>query len=358
MSGARLLVVIIAAMAILAQPGDGRAHGLAPALLEVVEDPGPGDEAGRGRSETYRVTWTSRASSAGELAIQWPSGCAVAGPVRRHYRDKSVVERFDLACQSPGLAGAPGGSVIAIDGLGNARIDVLLRVSWRNGHTASAVLHAGQPSLAIPERSQPEAILGSYVSLGVEHILLGPDHLLFVLGLLLLVKRRKALLIAISAFSAGHSVTLSAAALGVVAAPSAPIEAIIALSIVFLAREIVVANGAGGADGASEPRGAARPSLTQRAPWLVAASFGLLHGFGFAGALAETGLPPDDIPVALLSFNIGVELGQIAFVLVVLAALRGARALIRSTAVPTLITAHAMGALACFWCVERLAQLG
>ncbi len=359
MSGARYIAVLVAAMAILVQPRASRAHGLAPALLEVVEEPATGHGKSREGGQSYQVTWTSRASSAGELAIRWPAGCSVPGPVRRSYRDKSAIERFELVCQPPGLAGAQGGSVITIAGLGNALIDALVRISWQDGHTSSAVLDAGEPSLTLSERPvEPEAILGSYVSLGVEHILLGPDHLLFVLGLVLLVRRRKALVIAISAFTLGHSVTLSAAALGVVDAPSAPIEAIIALSIVFLAREIVALHGAGSAGGTGEPRGATGPSLTQRAPWLVAASFGLLHGFGFAGALAETGLPPGDIPVALLSFNVGVELGQIAFVLATLAVLRCARAFVGNTVTPALIAGHAMGALACFWCIQRLAELG
>ena len=178
--------------------------------------------------------------------------------------------------------------------------------------------------------------------LGVEHILGGVDHLLFVLALLLIVRGGKQILITVTAFTAAHSITLVAATLGWVHVPGPPVEAIIALSIVFVAAEIVR-----GLQG--------KPGLTARAPWVVAFSFGLLHGFGFAGALAEVGLPQKAIPVALLTFNVGVELGQLIFVAFVVAV----RALLvrvpaKGPAWTPYFMPYAIGSIAMFWVIERI----
>ena len=178
--------------------------------------------------------------------------------------------------------------------------------------------------------------------LGVEHILGGVDHLLFVLALLLIVSGGKRIFLTITAFTVAHSITLVAATLGWVHVPGPPVEAMIALSIVFVAAEIV--HGLRG-----------KPGLTARAPWVVAFSFGLLHGFGFAGALAEVGLPQKAIPVALLTFNVGVELGQLMFVAVALlagAALRRVP-LPRPAWMPFAIP-YAIGCVAMFWVIERV----
>ena len=179
--------------------------------------------------------------------------------------------------------------------------------------------------------------------LGVEHILGGIDHLLFVLALLLIVRGGKRIFFTITAFTLAHSITLVAATLGWVHVPGPPIEAMIALSIVFVAAEIV--RGLRG-----------KPGLTARAPWVVAFCFGLLHGFGFAGALAEVGLPQKAIPVALLTFNVGVELGQLIFVAIVLA-LRWLwqRVPLTPRAWTPYVVPYAIGAVAMFWVVERVA---
>ena len=181
---------------------------------------------------------------------------------------------------------------------------------------------------------------------GVEHILFGLDHLLFVLALILLAPSRRVLLWTITAFTLAHSVTLALATLGVVRVPGPPVEAMIALSILLLAGEI-----------AHLERG--RPSLTARWPWLVAFSFGLLHGFGFAGALTAVGLPQGDIPLALFAFNAGVELGQLVFI----AAVLGALGLVRRIELSPVADRRALrtatyaiwGTLAAFWFFERLA---
>jgi hydrogenase/urease accessory protein HupE len=204
-----------------------------------------------------------------------------------------------------------------------------------------AVLTGGEPRLRVPEREQRGAVFSSYLGLGFEHILSGVDHLLFVLGLILLVSGMRALVATVTAFTLGHSVTLSAAALGFVHFPTRWAETLIAFSIALLANELV--------RGEREA-----PSPMRRRPWAMSASFGLLHGFGFAGALAEVGLPGDEIPLALFAFNVGIELGQLCFVVAVVA-LRGAfgrwLALVPARFAP--LPAYAIGTLAAYWCFQR-----
>ena len=182
----------------------------------------------------------------------------------------------------------------------------------------------------------------SYLRLGIKHILLGIDHLLFVLALMILVAGRRRLVGTVTAFTAAHSLTLAAAALGLVRVPQKPVEAVIALSIVFVASEIIR-----GREG--------KPGLTARSPWVVAFIFGLLHGFGFAGALSEVGLPPQAIPLALLFFNVGVELGQLLFigaVAIVVVAIR--RLAVPSPTWAWRVPAYGIGAVAAMWTLERV----
>jgi hypothetical protein len=222
------------------------------------------------------------------------------------------------------------GQSLSIDGLGDR--DVLVRVRFLDGHTTTAVLSRSSPSLTV--RAAPAVL--AYVRLGVEHILGGFDHLLFVLGLVLLVKRR--LLFTLTAFTVAHSLTLALAVLGVVRVPQAPVEAAIALSILFIAVELT----------------REQPGLGARRPWLLAFGFGLLHGLGFAGALGEVGLPSGQVAPALLCFNLGVELGQLAFVAALLAAFALGSRLVAPGRVSRRIPAYAIGALAAFWCLERI----
>jgi hydrogenase/urease accessory protein HupE len=195
----------------------------------------------------------------------------------------------------------------------------------------------------------PFEVITSYTWLGIEHILLGIDHLLFVAALVMLVRGRRQLLLTITAFTVAHSITLALATLGVLNVPGPPVEAVIALSIAFVAVEIV-------------RRHNGHPSLASEKPWLVAFSFGLLHGLGFAGALAEVGLPQNSIPLALLFFNVGVEIGQLLFVAALLlaaAAFRRVRAHVSTNPVDPRFTvvlpAYAIGGLASFWLFERIA---
>ena len=182
-----------------------------------------------------------------------------------------------------------------------------MRVERHDGTSQMERLLPQSPQFMVKPSTGTAEVAWSYLVLGVEHILAGIDHLLFVLALLLIVRGGKRILLTITAFTVAHSITLVAATLGWVRVPGPPVEAIIALSIVFVAAEIV--HGLRG-----------KPGLTARAPWVVAFTFGLLHGFGFAGALAEVGLPEKAIPVALLMFNVGVEIGQLLFVAVAIAA--------------------------------------
>ncbi len=228
----------------------------------------------------------------------------------------------------------------AIHGLPSTMVDVLVRIELLDGRVISRLLRPDAPSFSFSaDESGPAA--GAYFTLGVEHILLGIDHLLFVLALLLIMKGTGVIVKTITAFTLAHSITLALATLGVVHVPQGPVEAVIALSIVFVAAEIVRSR-----------RG--QRGLAEQAPWVVAFTFGLLHGFGFAGALGEVGLPSNDIPLALLLFNLGVEAGQLAFVgavLVLIAPLR--RGLRQIPPWLTLAPAYAIGTVAMFWTIQR-----
>jgi hydrogenase/urease accessory protein HupE len=238
---------------------------------------------------------------------------------------------------SPGAKGLDGWEV-AVHGLQTTMVDVLVRVALADGRVVSRVLRPEAPSFVF-KNDTAGPVSGGYFRLGVEHILFGIDHLLFVLALVLIVRGVGLLVKTITAFTVAHSITLALATLGVVQVPSAPVEAIIALSIVFVASEILRSR-----------RG--ERGLTERAPWLVAGSFGLLHGFGFAGALSQVGLPANDIPLALLWFNLGVEAGQLAFVVVAL----GVIALLRRFRLPEwapILPPYAIGSVAMYWVIQR-----
>ena len=246
------------------------------------------------------------------------------------------LKRWRLRTGTNGLDGWE----VRVHGLEATMVDVLVRLEFADGRVVSRLLRPEAPSFTFSKESAGPAA-GGYFVLGVEHILFGIDHLLFVFALVLIVRDVGSLVKTITAFTLAHSITLGLATLGVVNVPSAPVEAVIALSIVFVAAEIV-------------RRRRGQCGLTERAPWLVAGLFGLLHGFGFAGALSEVGLPPNDIPLALLFFNVGVEAGQLAFVAVAL----GLIALLRRVPFPMprwapLVPPYAVGALAMFWVIER-----
>jgi hypothetical protein len=247
------------------------------------------------------------------------------------------------------------GQRVAVEGLAGSGTDAIVRVALADGRELRAILSANAPALTVPARERALAVLASYAGLGVEHLWAGLDHLLFVAGLTLLLGATRRLLIAITAFTAGHSATLALAALGVVRVPQDLVELAIAATLVVLALALA----------RQEPRGAPHPSSSPprgvaRRPALLPFGFGLLHGLGFAGALTELGLPPHAIPLALFSFNLGIEVGQLGIVAALLAATAAVQRAARPRAARArlLALAHegatsAIGALGVFWCLDR-----
>jgi hydrogenase/urease accessory protein HupE len=238
------------------------------------------------------------------------------------------------------------GNRIDFAGLQLTITDVLVRVEMLDGSKWTAFARPSQPWVEIAATQSGWEVAGTYIVEGIRHILLGADHLLFVLGLLLIVKNRWMLLKTITAFTVAHSITLALSTFGYASIPVQPLNAAIALSILFLGPEIIRARRGG-------------TSLTIRRPWIVAFAFGLLHGFGFASGLAQTGLPQNEIPVALLSFNVGVELGQIGFVALVLLLEKSFGVLeLRWFRPIELLPAYAVGGLGAFWTIDRLIVMG
>jgi hypothetical protein len=234
------------------------------------------------------------------------------------------------------------GETVHIEGLASVPTDVLVRIALADGSKHSTILRGADASFTIPERATWSEVAVSYWRMGTIHILEGFDHLLFLLALLLIVSGIWPLLKTVTAFTLAHSLTLALATLGVVHIPSAPTEAVISLSIVLLAVEVV-------------RKFAGELTLTERYPWVVAFTFGLVHGLGFAGALSEIGVPQNDVPLALLMFNIGVETGQVLFVVAVSLLVAGLRKLHGPIALTAMRSApYAIGGLAAFWTIERV----
>lgn len=294
---------------------------------------------------TYDVLWKLPAldeSTTLKLRPQFPPGTQALTPVHTSFAAGTAVQRWRIQ-----LAGGLAGHAVEFPDLPTNRIDVLVRLARSDGTAQLGRVLALEPRFAFDESPSALEVVQTYTLLGIEHILMGVDHLLFVLALLILVKGGRRLFVTVTAFTIAHSLTLFAATLGWVHVPGPPVEAMIALSIVFVAGEIVHARHG-------------RPGLTQRRPWIVAFSFGLLHGLGFAGALAEVGLPPLSIPVALLFFNVGVEIGQLLFVAVVLGVIAAARGIARRLNIDapswgSLVPPYAIGGIASFWVVQRVA---
>lgn len=290
------------------------AHDVVPGSLSLVE-------LERGR---FSVRWTAPATPAGKAEIdpEFPPECQLLDRV--------------IACEH-GLSGT-----LAFAGLAGSVHRVVVRVTWLGGQEQSLVVSGERPEIELRGAfgGETAGTFREFGRLGVEHILTGFDHLCFVVGLVLLVRRGRALVATVTAFTLAHSVTLAASVLGWVRIASAPVEAVIALSIVLLAVECA----------------SPRESWAKRAPWVVALAFGLLHGFGFAGALSEIGLPPHQISLALLAFNLGVEAGQLAVVLPLWWLLRfagGSAAFVRAER----LVVYALGGVGVFWALERVSGM-
>jgi hydrogenase/urease accessory protein HupE len=302
-----------------------QAHEVRPGYLQLRQLDGP----------TWDLLWKVPARGDLRLAIyvRLPENCRAVESATGA-TDSAFIERARLHCDG-GLIGRQ----IAIDGLEGTRTDVLARIERADGTSQTARLTPEQTAFTVVAAPGALAVANAYFGLGLEHILLGVDHLLFVLALLFLVRNWPRLVATVTAFTLAHSLTLAAATLGWIHVPQQPVEAAIALSIVFVSADIL-RSGAG--------------SLTTRAPWIVAFVFGLLHGLGFAGALRETGVPEHAVPLALLFFNLGVEAGQLAFIAAVFALFWLMRTWRVRAAIPT-PAAYAIGTLGAFWVFERTA---
>ncbi|MFM5923660.1 MAG: HupE/UreJ family protein [Novosphingobium sp.] len=319
-----VLLVLLAALAAL----PAQADELRPGYLEFTQqDP-----------QHWKLVW--KAPVLGGLATRtkpaFPAFCTQSPPEAR-VEGLVLVAESRLTC-SKDLAGAQ----VGLTGMDAAFTDALLRVAPLNRPVQAARLTQDKAMVVIATVPDAWEVARSYFVLGVIHILEGYDHLLFVIALVLLIGRPLTVIKAATAFTVAHSITLIGSTLGLVGPAQAPVEALIALSIVFLAVEIIK----------QDP---ANPNLAERAPWIVAFLFGLIHGFGFAGALREIGLPEGDLPTALLTFNLGVEAGQ----LVIIAAVLGVVGLIRKFAPQlrrpaTIAATYAIGITASFWFIERL----
>ena len=311
-----------------------QAHRFAPSSLQIIE----------GSDYRYEVLWKTpmQTTSNTPLIPVLPSECVILQASEPQLEGTAYVQRWSTDCgaYSQGLIEQD----VRVDGLAQNQASAIVSLTYQDRRSWQSVLSAEQTFDTIPTAPTAAGVLGSYIVLGGEHIWAGPDHLLFVLGLVLLVSGMRSLLITITAFTVGHSITLALVTLGVFDYPVSLVEFLIALSIFMLALEV----------------NADTPGWFARFPWAVAVGFGLLHGMGFAGALAEVGLPQGQVPLALLSFNIGIELGQILFVLLILTlgyVLKHKATSLQQTAAPVAI--YGMGGIAAMWCIERgLSVLG
>ncbi len=307
------------------------AHEVRPGYLELRQT----------APDAFAVLWKVPARGEDRFGIRpaLPEHCTADAAPAGSFTGDAYVERFTVRCP-----GGLDGRRIAIDGLTATLTDALVRLERADGGTQTVRLTPAAPSFVVERSPGQLDVALTYLWLGVEHILLGFDHLLFVLALLLLIGGTRRLVATVTAFTVAHSLTLAAATLGLVHVPPQPVEATIALSIVFVAAEIVHA-------------GHGRVGLTERQPWVVAFVFGLLHGLGFAGALAEVGLPLHAIPLALLFFNLGVEAGQLLFIAAVLGVIVLARrAGLAAPAWAWRLPAYGIGSLAAYWTLARVAS--
>ena len=323
----RLIVLLLALLTALAAL-PARADELRPGYLEFTQQD----------AQTWKLVW--KAPVLGGLATRtrpaFPDFCTQSPPQAR-VEGLVLVAESRLTC-SKDLAG----SQVGLSGMDAAFTDALLRIAPLNRPVQAARLTQDQAMVEVATVPDRWEVARSYFVLGVEHILEGYDHLLFVIALVLLIGRTGAVIKAASAFTVAHSITLIGSTLGIVGLAQAPVEALVALSIIFLAVEIV-------------KRDPARPSLTERLPWLVAFLFGLIHGFGFAGALREIGLPESDVPTALLTFNLGVEAGQLVIIAAVMVLIALTRRFAPQALHPATLTAtYLIGTISSFWFLERI----
>ena len=305
------------------------AHEVRPAYLELREE----------KADQFTVTWKTPMLGDARLALEpeFSGDVKAVTPMTTRKVPGAAVQTWTLRAQ------ALRGQTVRIRGLEGTMTDALVRMEFADGTSWTERLTPQQPTIVIPAQQGRFSVAGVYLKLGIEHILTGVDHLLFILALIIITRGGWKLVKTVTAFTVSHSITLTAATLGFVHVPQRPVEAVIALSIVFVACEIV-------------HRRQGFSGLTERWPWIVALTFGLLHGLGFAGALSEVGLPQGHIPLALLFFSVGVEIGQLIFIAAVLWLV----AVIRRIRIPTprwgeFVPPYAIGSVAMFWIIQRVA---
>jgi hydrogenase/urease accessory protein HupE len=303
------------------------AHPLAPSLIRI-EEHAPG---------LVHVTWkTPKLKVPGsKLEPVLPDHCKSLSQPELHDQGAARIYTWRMDCGERGLTNA----LIGADGIAESRTDVIVHIELLDGRTYRSILTADEPRWSVPEVQSKRDVFTSYAQLGFAHILSGFDHLTFVFGLMLLVSLRR-LFWVVTAFTLGHSITLALSALDLVRVPQRPVEILIALSIGVVAWEVL--------------RGAntERTSFT-KLPVMMAATFGLLHGLGFASALRELGLPQGAIPLSLFSFNVGIEVGQLAFIAVVLIPVALVSSSESSSRTFRIVSAYVIGSLAFYWAFSR-----
>lgn len=323
----RLVCLALATLFLIVGPA--KADDLRPGYLEFTQ-----------KSEAdWSLVWKAPMRGGVTPATQpiLPKRCIARGEPQRVMGDMAMISTFQISCK-----GTVAGSVIGLSNFSSAQTDVLVRVAPLGRPVQALRLTASAPSVEIAAKPDSWQVARTYFVIGVEHIVFGYDHLLFVVALVLLLTGIRTIAIAVTAFTVAHSITLIGTTLGFLGLPQRPVEAIIALSIVFLAVEIV-------------KKKDAEPRLSERVPWVVAFLFGLLHGFGFAGALKEIGLPESDVPTALLTFNLGVEAGQLLIVVATLGLLWALRKVRPDWTRPAIrASSYAIGAVAAMWLLERV----
>ena len=309
-----------------------QAHEVRPAYLQLQQ----------ADADTYNVLW--KVPGQGEdrrlaLDVAFASDVVTVGRKHVSFAGNAFIQRWQVRRK-----GGLDGTSIRIEGLQSTLTDVLVRLERLDGVTLTFSVAPSSPTFVVQAEPGHWGVAKTYLVMGIEHILRGVDHLLFVLALVILVSGGRRLFWTITAFTGAHSITLAAATLGWVHVPPPPVEASIALSIVFLASEIMHTR-------------AGRPGLTYRQPWIVAFAFGLLHGLGFAGALSAIGLPANAIPIALLFFNVGVEIGQLLFIAAVLALIYGTRRIrLPRSDWSWKLPVYAIGTVAAYWTIQRAGQ--
>jgi hypothetical protein len=311
---------------LLLVPSASQAHRFAPSLLRLFEV----------GENSYNMVWKTPAQATSAVPLQpvVPEACAVEGAELGELEGTGIVHSWRMNCSQPLI-----GLSIGVSGLAENQASVLFSLETREGFFYQALLNSEQPSFTVPGEPTTLTVVQEYAALGAEHIWGGIDHLLFVFGLLLLVGGGRRLVWTITSFTIGHSVTLSLVTLGYFDYPVALVEFAIAVSIFVLALELA-RPGEGG--------------LFRHYPWWLAGGFGLLHGMGFAGALAEVGLPQGELPLALLSFNIGIELGQLAFIFGVYLLWLLVRPVLSRWQEQLLpVPVYLLGILSAMWCIER-----